>query len=392
MTHKASEDGKAGSLAESQAVVVGAGAFGGWTALHLQESGVQTTLVDAWGPGHGLSSSGGETRVLRCGYGQLSLYAEMALRARRMWQEREERWGVELLHQRPILWIGHEDDPLLRGSQQCFDQLGLPYNRLSAARIQERFPDFRCGDEVVGLLEHQAGVLYARRACRVVADAFQEAGGVLLRGRAKAPAGSGSLKVLELDDGRRLKADTYLFACGPWMASLFDRYLEDRLEITRQEVFFFGPPPAHPMLDERGGQDCRLPVFYDASMDSYYGIPPLQGRGFKLASDLAGPVVDPQGDSRQSSPEALRGARDFLKKRLPVLAHAPLSESRVCVYTRTPDRHFVMGPHPRISNVFLAGGGSGHGFKHGPLVGEYAAAMMSKNRPFPSQWRLDRLL
>ncbi|HSR52948.1 MAG TPA: FAD-dependent oxidoreductase, partial [Acidobacteriota bacterium] len=358
-----------GQIVESEAVVVGAGAFGGWTALLLQEAGVRTLLVDAWGAGNQLSSSGGETRVLRAGYGELPLYSEMALKARRLWKEREAQWGLDLLHERPILWIGTGDEPLLRDSLRTYQDLDVPHRRLSAAQVEGRFPDFRCRPPLSGLLELSAGVLFARKACRAVAQAFQQAGGRLIRGRARPPLTGEPLTQLELEDGRILKAERFLFACGPWMAALFDRDLEDRLEVTRQEVYFFSPPAAHPALEENGGPSCRLPIFYDASSQgAHYGIPPLHGRGVKIASDISGPAIDPDRDPRRPSAQSLRGVREFLAQRLPFLARAPLLESRVCQYTRTADRHFLLGPHPRIHNLFLLGAGSGHGFKHGPVV------------------------
>ena len=121
-----------------------------------------------------------------------------------------------------------------------------------------------------------------------------------------------------------------------------------------------------------------------------YGIPGNEWRGFKVADDARGPVFDPTAGERLPSPEALRSARDYLAFRFPALKDAPLLEARVCQYENSPDEHFIVDRHPRADNVWLVGGGSGHGFKHGPAVGELVAGLVLDGHAPDPQFRLDR--
>ena len=166
----------------------------------------------------------------------------------------------------------------------------------------------------------------------------------------------------------RDRAGSVVYACGPWLPEIFPELLGGRIRVTRQEVFFFGTP-------NRSFAPPKMPVWIDITEEhGAYTIPELENRGFKLAFDRHGPQFDP--DNHDRFVLGIDAARTFLSERFPGLDGAPLVESRVCQYENTATGDFLIDRHPGLENVWLMGGGSGHGFKHGPAVGEYACALI----------------
>ncbi len=176
-----------------------------------------------------------------------------------------------------------------------------------------------------------------------------------------------------------------MFACGPWLGRLFPDVIGDRVRATRQEVFFFGTPPGDQRFTEQA-----LPVWADHGRGFIYGIPGNEWRGFKVADDTRGPAFDPTTGERVPTPEGLKAAREYLAFRFPGLKGAPLVEARVCQYENSPDEHFIIDRHPGAANAWLVGGGSGHGFKHGPAVGELVARLVLTGEAAPAEFRLSR--
>jgi glycine/D-amino acid oxidase-like deaminating enzyme len=191
---------------------------------------------------------------------------------------------------------------------------------------------------------------------------------------------------LALSDGSTLRADQYVFACGAWLGKLFPETIGHRIRATRQEVFFFGTPAGDQSFTE-----AKLPVWADHRDRFMYGIPGNQNRGFKIADDTRGPEFDPTSGDRMVSAEGIKSARDYVAFRFPALKDAPLLESRVCQYENSPDNNFVVDRHPRHENVWLLGGGSGHGFKHGPALGQMVAALVLEHKDPEALFRLGRL-
>jgi sarcosine oxidase len=356
--------------------VVGAGAFGGWTALALLRRGCRVTLVDAWGPGHARASSGGETRVIRGVYGDNRLYVDLAVRAFELWKEHEKKAGQRLYFQTGAIWmVTGADDSLERGSIPYLRAAGLPIEELTPAAAAKRYPQISFDGVRWALFEGQAGYLLARRACETVLDRFRAEGGTYVQDRATpGPPTSGAMRSLTLAGTSAIDADAFVFACGPWLGQVFPDVLGSKIRPTRQEVFFFGTPPG-----DRFG-DAQLPVWIEHGSRLFYGIPGNQWRGFKVADDTHGAVVDPTTMERTPSAEAAADARALLARRFPELKGAPLVEARVCQYENSPDSNFIIDRHPSLSNVWIAGGGSGHGFKFGAALGERIAAIVLGDR------------
>lgn len=368
-------------------VVVGAGAFGGWTALCLRRQGARVTLLDAWGPGNSRASSGGETRVIRATYGPRAVYTHMAARALALWKEHQKHWHRQLYHKIGVLWLVESDEqyekvavPILRDARIMFEELQGP-------EVARRYPQINCEQVRWAILEQDAGYLTARRACAAVLEGFLAEGGEYRQLAVRGPIvpRGGELSEIELSDNSTLTADHFVFAGGPWLGSLFPDVVGDRVRPTRQEVFFFGTPAG----DRRFTEEA-LPVWADHGTRFMYGIPGNEWRGFKVADDTRGPVFDPTSGERASSAAALQIARDYLAYRFPGLKDAPLLESRVCQYEQSPDEHFIIDRHPAAANVWIVGGGSGHGFKHGPAVGELVARLVSTGATPDAQFRLSR--
>jgi len=341
------------------AVVVGAGVFGAWTALYLRQSGRTVALLDAYGAGNSRSSSGGESRILRMGYGADEIYTRWAVRSRELWTDLFDRMGrPELFQMTGVLWTPRVDDPRADITQSVFERYGVPLHRIAAADLVRQFPQLCFREERVGLFEPQSGVLLARQAVNaLVAEAVRQ--GVVYCNDAAVTCSESELKT---ESGKSLSTGATVYACGPWLPKIFPDVLGARIRITRQEVFFFGASPS-------------LPVWIDITGDhGAYTIPNIESRGFKLAFDRHGPEFDP--DTGDRIVLGLEAARVFLSERFPGLAGAPLVESRVCQYENTSTGDFLIDRHPGFENVWLVGGGSGHGFKHGPAVGEHVCSLM----------------
>jgi glycine/D-amino acid oxidase-like deaminating enzyme len=337
--------------------VVGAGVFGSWTAWHLRRSGASVLLVDAWGPAHSRASSGDESRLIRMGYGADEIYTRLAMRSLSLWRELFDRRGERLFHRTGVLWMARESDPYSIATRHTLKRCGVPIELLGAGELATRYPQMRLDHpSVFGILEPESGALLARRAVAAVArDAIES--GVVYETRA-------------IERAAELPAGAVVFACGPWLPKLFPDLLGRRILPTRQEVFFFAPPAGDP----RFGPGA-LPAWIDfADPRGPYGVPDLENRGIKLGLDRHGAAFDPDTSDRRPSVEGLTEARRFLAERFPALADAPMTESRVCQYENTSTGDFLLDRHPELDRVWLAGGGSGHGFKHGPAVGEYLAA------------------
>lgn len=351
--------------------VVGAGAFGGWTALSLVRRGARVTLLDAWGPANPRASSGGDTRVIRATYGSHVVYTRMAARALQLWQAEDARWRAGLLRHTGALWMFRTDAarPFIRASAEALSASGLRLDDLRLTEAARRYPQIRFDGVETVLFERDAGYLLARRACEHVVDRFVAEGGRYRAQAALAPADiAGSpARAVSLLDGTRIEADAFVFACGPWLPVLFPDVAAPIIAVTKQDVYYFGAPPG----DSRFS-DAALPVWIDFGERFVYGIPG-SGGAFKLADDTPGPPFDPSSGERRPDDEGVVRARGFLTERFPGLADAPLVAAEVCQYESTPDSNFILDLHPAFTNVWIAGGGSGHGFKMGPVVGELVA-------------------
>ncbi|HUI43046.1 MAG TPA: FAD-dependent oxidoreductase [Terriglobia bacterium] len=374
------------------AVVIGAGSFGAWTALALRRRGLRVLLLDAHAPAHSRASSGGESRIIRMGYGPNRLYTEWSQQALERWQELFALAGRPLFHRTGVLWLSPAHDAYTAQSLAAFWELGVEHQPLTRAELARLYPQLTLDPAVTwGLLEPASGVLLARRAVATVVEQAVREGVVYQRAAVPQPVqfdqrpDGAALPALTLADGSSITfsgSATYVFACGAWLGQLFPQVVGHRIFPTRQEVIFFSPPPG----DARFAPPA-LPTWIDMAYEAY-GMPDLEGRGLKVGLDRHGPPFDPDTGSRLPSPEAISHTREYLALRFPALAEAPVAETRVCQYENTSNGDLLLDRHPAFQNVWFAGGGSGHGFKHGPSVGEYLAARILDHFPAEPRFSL----
>jgi sarcosine oxidase len=361
-------------------VVIGAGAFGAWTAHHLQTRGAHVTLVDVYGPANARASSGDESRIIRCGYGDDLIYAHWARRSLGMWRAVFERIAAPrapLFHPCGVLWLADGDDAYTRVTATSLQGEEFPVEILEPRALRRRFPHIEGPDVRFGLFEPDCGVLMARRAIQSLVADLEERGVRVLRARVTAPDShrsqgrrGDSLTQVKTADGSVLAAEGFVFACGPWLPKVFPQLLARIIRPTRQVVIYFGVPPG----DARFGP-AQTPAWVEFAA-GIYGVPDLEARGLKVGLDRHGPPFDPDAGERVLDVASIETARAWLRRRMPAMADAPVSESRVCQYENTATGDFLIDRHPDFDNVWIAGGGSGHGFKHAPAVGEHVAGLV----------------
>ncbi len=342
-------------------MVVGAGVFGAWTAEHLRRAGKRVLLVDQMGPANARASSGGESRMTRSAYGRDAIYTRMALASLREWKRLSDRSALPLFHKCGVLFLFQEMVDYARESLAVHRELDLPLEQLDQAELRRRFPQLNFDGVEFGLYEPNFGALMARRAVEELVARFVERGG--------------DYALEQIDPGAgapKYRGAKIVYACGPWLPKMFPDILGERIFVTRQEVAFIAPPDGDQRFEAN-----HLPGWADFNGgDLYYGFPNLEGRGFKIARDTHGAPFDPDSGDRRMSEQGAGLLRAFAERRFPALAGRPFTEFRVCQYENSSNGDFLIDRHPTLENVFLLGGGSGHGFKHGPEVGRMMAELV----------------
>lgn len=323
---------------------------------------------------------------MRRTYGPGQPYTGMASDAMRLWKEHDERWNCRLFRQTGVLWMATAgDDQYELASLPVLREEGVWFEELSAAEMTRRWPQINFEGVRWGIYEPDSGFLCARTACQEVVKGFVAEGGEYKQEAVLAKSEAEYQKGLQLSDGSKLVADQYVFACGPWLGKLFSETIGELIRPTKQDVFFFGTPAGDDRFSE-----ARLPVWADHRERFIYGIPAIDGRGFKIADDTRGPAFDPTSSERTASAETLEVVCEYLGFRFPAMKGAPLVETQVCQYENTPDDNFIMDRHPQAENIWIVGGGSGHGFKHGPAIGEMVAELVMEGKHADAMFRLGR--
>ncbi|HEY6962649.1 MAG TPA: FAD-dependent oxidoreductase [Gaiellaceae bacterium] len=330
------------------AAVVGAGVNGAAIARELARRGFDVTLHEQYAAGTVRSASGGDTRLLRMAHGDESWYTALAWRARRLWLELEEETRTRIWEPVGLAWFARRDDGFEAKSIPRLAHAGVPHEWLGPDAARDLFPSFEAGDLAGVLWEPSAGVLHARRATQLLADA---PGVRRVAARVDEPPA----------------ADVVVWACGAWLPKLFPELVPVRIE--RRDVFFLG--------GDHTWEGAPGWVEYDAG---YYGHGDVGGLGVKVAPDHPGPEIDADTLERLPLAEREQQARAYAARRFPALAHAPVIGARVCQYDLTADTHFLVDRHPEHAGWWLVGGGSGHGFKHGPALAEYVADCIEGKR------------
>jgi glycine/D-amino acid oxidase-like deaminating enzyme len=382
------------SVQAPDVVVVGAGNFGTWTALHLRRMGARVTLIDQYGPGNSRSSSGGETRGVRTSYGDVPhglQWGRWAARAIERWKAWDEEHSREA--QRPLFYttgdliMRAEMEPFLEETMANWDAMGHPYEVLAPEDIRYRWPVIGTPDVAVALYEPAAGVVRARRAIESVARVFQLEGGEIRTGRVRiGHVTDRTIGDVELEGGERLSAGAFVFALGPWFPKFFPQLMGKRLSMrTLGHVYYFSTPP--------GDESFRYPNLPSYNVPGVTGWPALSrdSRGFRIRTG-SHTGEDPDTSIRLIDPEHHAQPREVLAKYFPALAERPINETRACHYTGTVSGNFIIDLHPDFENGWLGGGGSAESFKQGPVLGEYIAGRVLGTEDDPELIEAFRLL
>jgi sarcosine oxidase len=365
--------------------IIGAGVFGAWTAYFLRRSGASVLLVDAYGPANSRASSGGETRVIRMGYGPDELYTRWAMRSLQLWHNVFQDSGRKIFYQTGVLWLGNDADPYLRSLVQVLGKVAVPIKTLAPDDIKKRWPQLNFAEVTWGILEPQSGLLMARSSVQALVAELLHSGVEYREAAMLCPEADGKVASVKTSTGDSISAGTFIYACGPWLPKIFPELLRERIHPTRQEVFFLGTPPG-----SRQFRPPQMPVWlHRTHPDLPYALPDMEGRGFKIAFDRHGEAFDPDTDARFISAAAVDHLRAYLQRHIPALADAPVIETRVCQYENSWNGDFLIDRHPNHENVWIAGGGSGHGFKHGPAVGEYVSERILNAAPGEPRFSLE---
>jgi sarcosine oxidase len=348
-------------------IVLGLGGMGSAAASALARRGAKVLGLEQFPLTHHRGSSHGHTRIIRTAYYEHPAYVPLVKRAFTLWRELEARTGRHLLTDCPCLSLGPPESEVVRGVQAAAEEHGLGTETLSSTDVMARYPQFRLRAESVGVLEQDAGFLLVEECVRAHLDDARAHGAEL---RAETPVVSwksvGNAVEVTTASGTHRAANLVVTA-GPWATRVLSG-IGVPLSVMRQVQLWFAPDPKLPLFDRE-----RFPIFLcDTPGGAYYGLPATDGRGLKCARHYgAAELPSPDEVNWEVTPADITPVREFLREYLP--GAGANTSAEVCQYTLSPDRHFVIDPHPAFSNVAIACGFSGHGFKFAPTVGEILA-------------------
>jgi sarcosine oxidase len=362
-------------------IVIGVGGMGSAAAFELARRGRRVLGLEQFTPGHDRGSSHGQTRIIRTAYYEHPAYVPLVRGAFQRWRDLEQRQGCRLLTECPLLTLGLPDGEMIRGVRASAAEHRLPVEHLGPRDIRQRFPQFRMGDKYVGLLERSAGFLAVEECVLAHARAAEQLGAHLHSGETVLSWHAAAGGVTVHTTAGRYSASRLVITAGPWAGGLLGAR-GARLTVMRQVALWFGT---------RDDQALRTGPFAMFILDTpagyCYGFPVLDpADGMKVARHYGAPELPgPEEIDRTLRPDDEEKVRSFLREHLPA-ADGPVRRSSVCIYTLTPDRHFLIGLHPDYPNVALAAGFSGHGFKFAPVVGEILADLVEAGR---TEWPID---
>jgi len=368
-------------------VVVGAGVFGVFTALHLQEMGARVTLVDLHGPGNSRSTSGDETRGVRTSYPGREQWADWAQRSIDRWkafdQEHAKTMGGDLFFTTGDLILRDSEEGFVTQVREVWDATGISYEVLTPDEVRYRWPQISIEGIEVALYEPGAGVVRARAACQRVAALFLNRGGEIRIARAEPGTESGGrLTDITLQGASgpgseaRLEADRFVFALGPWFVKAFPEVMRGIIRVPMGNVYYYSTPLGDPSFNFP-----HIPSWNFPGVTGWPSLPP-DHRGFRIRT--GGQAGNDPDTSERFIPEAsFEQARALIAERFPGLVGLPVNETRACHYETSSTRDWIIDRHPGLENVWLAGGGSAEGFKFGPMIGELIASRVLENDRFP---------
>lgn len=348
-------------------IVLGVGGFGSAALDHLARRGVRVLGLEQFGIAHARGSSHGETRIIRKAYFEHPDYVPLLVRAYELWEGLQSGVGRELWNLCGLMLAGPPDGEAIAGAKLAAKQHRLPLEVPSLAEARKRFSGFRFRGDFAVVFEHDAGFLHVEECVTAHIERAVERGAALQTGeRVLAWTSDGkSVRVRTTHD--EYHAGRLIITAGPWAARMLSE-LSIPLEVVRKPLFWHGVK-SHDYDLAKGGST----YFFDMPAGQFYGFPSLDGRALKVAEHTGGATVaDPLTVDRGVHDSDTRPMREFLSEVIPNVSLEAIRHS-VCMYTLTPDRHFIVDRHPRYQNVAIGAGFSGHGFKFATVIGEALA-------------------
>ena len=369
------------SQSRPDVAVIGAGVFGAFTALTLRERGLSVTSLDQYGPVSPRASSSGETRSIRSGYGDQAFYSAWSAQALTHWRAREAEFGRKLLYPSARIELTDHWTPGMIAQRKIFDDLKLPYEIASREDLRRRFPQMAFDDVDFAFVETASSsvLVKAREAVLATIEAFERKGGQSRYAAARPGDAQGRrLLNLRLGDGDTLSAGAYVFAVGPWARQIFPEIAQPRINVYRSEYLYYGTPAGDPRYSWP-----HQPLWHD-HIRGGWGFGSIE-RGLKYSVAPGARVeMDPDTAERMPRADLIAASRAYIAARFPALSGAPILESRVCQVDDAHTTNFLLDRHPAYDNVYLAFAGGGHGFKHGPMVGQHMANLLTNTPPDPA--------
>lgn len=365
-------------MGSTDITVVGGGIAGSMTALHLQRRGARVTLIDRWEPGHPRAASTDYNRMIRAISGRDEFYTRWARESRMRWMELMAETRQNLMYECGALTLataGHCDWE--DATPETFDRVGVPYHRLSPEEVRRHFPQFRVDDISYALFEPEAGLLMAHRCVITAVDLFRQSGGTVKRGHVTTDA-----RERPMLDGQPLEADVIVIATGAWMADMFPRTVKPISAVLGINVLYTSTPDGSDAFDM-----AKMPCWIDHGQGSF-GLPSSEGSGVKAAVVIPNQPIDLDRDERLIERASLSRTRAYIRHRLPGLVGERVVDSKFNQVILMPDTNFIADWHPEHQNVLLAGGCSGHLFKHGPVFGDFVAGLAVRDYGTADRFRV----
>ena len=355
-------------------LVVGAGAVGSMAVWQLTQQGHRVTVLEQFALDHDQGSSYGESRIVRRVYDD-PFYTALMAEAYELWDELQAQWPREELWRRSSgVFFGPASHPQIAAARAALEASHVPYEQLSRAACQERFPALRLREDEVALYEPSMGYARASRCVRAAVQLAQRAGAIFHEDTpVRDISTKGDLFRAQTEAGDTFEAERLLLCAGSWTGTLLGRVgLSLPLKVVRK-TYIHLQPARHAEAFEVG----RFPVWIDAATFAY-GFPHLGVPGVKLAFHAGGESTDPDHVARELREDERDQLRAYAAQRFPDLSR-DIAHEKVCLYTNTPDEDFLVDAMPHWPGAFLVGGLSGHGFKFAPLLGRIAARLLTES-------------
>jgi monomeric sarcosine oxidase len=356
------------------AIVIGVGGMGSAATGSLASRGLNVLGIEQFGIGHSSGSSHGQTRIIRQAYFEHPNYVPLLQRAYQLWEELEHRTGQTLFIRSGLVQIGRPDGNVIGGVDASASQHGLPVTRLSRQECLSQFPQFFLAEDHVAILEKNAGYLLVEDCVRALAETARSGGVTILENSPVLKIEPAARECIVRTATESFVAPHLVVTAGAWCRDLLP--MPVRLRVLRKHLDWF--ESADPRMASANGCPAFL---YELSDGCFYGFPAIDERGVKVAEHSGGePIDDPSRLDDSVDPQIRNRIETFVRQHLPgvTLRHR---HHQVCMYTMSPDEHFIVDRHPFYRNVVVVGGLSGHGFKFATVLGEVASQLIVDERP-----------